>query len=159
MPPAGAAVSAEDAAPIALRQRWMAALAKAAADDLECAWQGLRAPPDYSLLRPAEVGLAMIQGRAGGNGRRFNLGEMTMTRCVVRLADGTLGFSHIAGRDARKAELAAAFDALMQRPDDRERLLDEVIGPLEDSEAVRKQAMAEKVAATRVDFFTLARGD
>ncbi len=159
MPPAGAAVSAEDAAPIASRQRWMAVLAKASAADLERAWQGLPAPPDYSLLRPAEIGLAMIQGRAGGNGRRFNLGEMTITRCVVRLADGTAGFSHIAGRDARKAELAAAFDALLQRSDDRDRLLDEVIGPLEDREAVRKQAMAEKVAATRVDFFTLARGD
>ena len=65
----------------------------------------------------------------------------------------------MAGRDTRKAELAAVFDALLQRPADRDRLLSEVIGPLERGEAERKQAMAEKVAATKVDFFTLARGD
>ena len=101
----------------------------------------------------------MIQARAGGTGRRFNLGEMTMTRCVVRLADGTTGFSHIAGRDVRKAELAAVFDALLQRPDDQGRLLTDVIRPLESAEAAQKRTMAEKVAATKVDFFTLARGD
>ena len=71
MPPAGAAVPEDHggAAPIS-RQRWMAALAKAATADLERAWKALSVSPDYDLLRPAEVGLAMVQGRAGGTGRR-----------------------------------------------------------------------------------------
>ena len=156
--PAGSP-NGQEAAAVALRQRWMAALAKADVGDLERAFAGLAPPPPYSLLRPSETGLAMIQARAGGTGRRFNLGEMTMTRCVVRLADGTTGFSHIAGRDVRKAELAAVFDALLQRPDDQGRLLTDVIRPLESAEAAQKRTMAEKVAATKVDFFTLARGD
>ena len=155
----GTAVSptGQDAAAVALRQRWMKALAKADTADLERALSRLGAPPSYSLLRPAETGLAMIQARTGGTGRRFNLGEMTMTRCVVRLAGGITGFSHIAGRDGRKAELAALFDGLLQRSEDQGRLMTDVICPLEDAEAARKRAAAEKVAATKVDFFTLAR--
>ena len=161
MSAAGATVPAEGsgAAAVALRQRWMAALAKAKTADLERAWKGLGTSPAYSLLRPAEIGLAMVQAKAGGTGRRFNLGEMTMTRCVVRLVDGTTGYSHVAGRDIRKAELAAVFDALLQAPADQDRLLADVIRPLEASEAASKRSMAKKVGATKVDFFTLARGD
>ena len=98
------------------RRRWMAALAKAAPGALERAWADLADRPEYGFLRRPEIGSAMVRGRAGGNGRRFNLGEMTVTRCSVRLADGTAGHAYVAGRDKRHAELAAVFDALMQDP-------------------------------------------
>ena len=32
----------------------------------------------------------MVRGRVGGTGAPFNLGEMSVTRCSVRLADGSL---------------------------------------------------------------------
>ncbi|MCB9947330.1 MAG: phosphonate C-P lyase system protein PhnG [Rhodospirillaceae bacterium] len=159
MPTAAPSRDGPEPAAIHARQRWMSVLAKAPAEAVERAWRDLRPPPGYDLLRPAETGLAMIQARMGGSGRPFHLGEMTMTRCAVRLADGTTGFSHIAGRDRRKAELAAAFDALLQRPADQARLLADVIAPMERALLARKQATADKVAATKVEFFTLARGD
>ncbi len=33
----------------------------------------------------------MVRGRAGGGGSAFNLGEMTVTRCSVRIATGQVG--------------------------------------------------------------------
>ncbi len=73
--------------------------------------------PDYTVLRGPESGLVMVRGRAGGGGAPFNLGEMTVTRCTVRTESGLVGHAYIAGRDERRAELAALADALMQDPD------------------------------------------
>ncbi|MBV5333620.1 phosphonate C-P lyase system protein PhnG, partial [bacterium] len=39
---------------------------------------------DLQWLRPTETGLMMVQGRAGGTGQRFNLGEVSVTRCVLK---------------------------------------------------------------------------
>ena len=58
----------------------------------------------------------MARGRPGGDGAPFNLGEMTVTRCTVRLEDGTVGHAYVAGRDMRQAELAAVLDAVLQGP-------------------------------------------
>src|ERR1700722_12633838 len=82
----------------ASRQRWMALLAKADPAVLEAHWQGLAERPDYALLRPAETGLVMERGRISGTGAPFNLGEMTVTRCALRLQGGPVGFGHVAGR-------------------------------------------------------------
>lgn len=141
------------------RSRWMSALAKAPAADLKRAWRELADKPDYQLLRRPEVGLVMVRGRAGGTGQRFNLGEMTVTRGAVRLADGAVGHAYIAGRDARKAELAAVFDALLQQPDRRRRLEAGLIAPLIRAQEQARLAQSRKAAATKVEFFTLARGE
>ncbi len=92
----------------------MGVLARAARDELEAAWETLEPRPAYDRLRPPETGMVMTRGRAGGTGRRFNLGEMTVTRCALRLDSGEMGIAYVAGRDRRHAELAALFDALMQ---------------------------------------------
>src|SRR4051812_28913485 len=101
---------------IGRRRHWMGVLARATRAELEAAWASLLPQPRYTLLRKSESGLAMVRGRAGGTGAPFNLGEMTMTRCAVRLDDRppTTGLSFISGRDPRRAELAALFDALLQ---------------------------------------------
>src|SRR5262245_26523700 len=92
------------------RQHWMRLLAQATSAELDAAWTALAPQPAYSLLRPAEAGLVMVRGRAGGIGDPFNLGEMTMVRCAVRLqVGGTVGLAYLAGRDARRAERAAVF--------------------------------------------------
>jgi alpha-D-ribose 1-methylphosphonate 5-triphosphate synthase subunit PhnG len=99
----------------------------------------------------------MLRGRAGGDGAAFNLGEMTVTRCSVRLTDGgAIGHAYVAGRDSRQAELAAALDAALQVPALRPTLLREVIAPLAAAQAARAEEAARKAAATRVEFFTLA---
>ena len=143
----------------AARRRWMAVLAKAAPAELERAWAELKPVPDYTRLRPAETGLVMVRGRISGSGRPFNLGEMTMTRAAVRLDRGATGFGHVAGRNTRHAELAALFDALLQDPERQDALIRSVIEPLAArAEAARTQKAAE-VGATKVDFFTLVRGE
>lgn len=137
----------------------MAVLAKADAAKLEEAWATHGTVPEPSLLRAPESGLVMVRGRAGGTGRRFNLGEMTVTRCSVQTSGGVVGHAYVAGRDRRKAELAARFDALLQDPERQAELLDRVIAPLADAQAAARREVAAKAAATRVDFFTMVRGE
>ena len=137
----------------------MAALASAPRDRLEQAWSRLASPPVFERLRAPETGLVMAQGRAGGTGQRFNLGEITVTRAAVRLDCGTVGHAYIAGRDKRRAELAAIFDALLQRPDEATSLHHELIDPLISERREARARTARKAAATRVDFFTMVRGE
>jgi len=103
------------------RQRWMSVLAKAPGDSLQNHFFKLGDVPAYSPLREAETGLVMVRGRTGGVGNRFNLGEMTVTRCAVRLDSGETGVSYVAGRDKQHAELAAVCDAMMQSATQRDR--------------------------------------
>ena len=141
------------------RQRWMAVLAKAAPSELEQCWNALSERPGYACLRKPEAGLVMVRGRAGGTGARFNLGEMTATRCTLQLEDGTIGVAYVRGRSKRHAELAAIFDALMQVPSRRAEIRRKVVQRLADLQTERRLARARKIAATRVDFFTMVRGE
>jgi alpha-D-ribose 1-methylphosphonate 5-triphosphate synthase subunit PhnG len=100
--------------------------------------------------------MTMLRGRAGGTGSRFNLGEMTVTRCTVRSTTGHVGHAYIAGRDADRADLAARIDAAMQDPALRPALEQVVIAPLAAAQAAARDAKARRAAATRVDFFTMA---
>lgn len=141
------------------RQTWMATLAKAPLAALERAWSDLAPQPGFTRLRPAETGLVMVRGRTSGSGQPFNLGEMTMTRAAVRIDNGPTGFGHVVGRSARHAELAALFDALLQDPARHDALMVGVIRPLAAETAAEKTRTASEVAATKVDFFTLVRGE
>jgi alpha-D-ribose 1-methylphosphonate 5-triphosphate synthase subunit PhnG len=139
------------------RRRWMAVLARASAAEIEARLAALPAPPSHRRLRGSETGLVMVRGRAGGDGAPFNLGEMTVTRCTVRLADGRIGHAYVAGRDARQAELAALVDALLLDEAARPALEAAVIAPLEAAQAARRDADARRAAATRVQFFTMTQ--
>ncbi len=141
------------------RQRRLAVLARTERGTLEDALDRIKPPPRYDVVKPAETGLVMVRGRAGGSGAPFNLGEMTVTRCVVRGADGALGVGYVAGRDRRKAELVAIFDALLQDPGRVEQLESDVIAPAEQRRRERQDHMLARAAATRVDFFTVVRGE
>ena len=147
---------------IAARQRWSAVLALASLDELEDGWAALTDKPEYHLLRPTETGLALVRGRIGGTGEPFNLGEMTMTRAAVQLRprEGGVvtGFGHVAGRQARRAELVAVFDALLQMPERHDALNRYVVAPLAARQRAAKAAGASKMAASKVEFFTVARG-
>jgi len=135
------------------RQTWMAVLARAPLADLAAAGSVL---PPYTLVRGPELGLVLLRGRAGGTGGAFNVGEATLARCTVRSDAGYVGHAYCLGRDLRQAELAAALDAAMQDPA-RASLIDaSVITPLAHAQAAERRAVAERAAATQVQFFTLA---
>jgi alpha-D-ribose 1-methylphosphonate 5-triphosphate synthase subunit PhnG len=145
------------------RRRWMSVLARASTAELENAMPGIQSIvgelPAYRLIRKPEVGMTMVRGRAGGNGRQFNLGEMTMTRCASQTADGRMGCAYIAGRSMRHAELAALIDALLQEPAHQAQLQALVVDPLARGQEVRRQRQIDRSAPTRVEFFTVVRGE
>lgn len=113
--------------------------------------------PRHDILKAPETGTVMVEGRAGGAGRRFNLGEATVTRCIVRLDDGAMGFSYALGRDARKARLAAILDARLQAETPGS-VLHRAVHDLADRQGAARDLASRKAAATKVDFFTLVRG-
>jgi len=137
----------------------MSVLAQAPVSEVEAHWRAVANPPAYRMLRWPETGLVMVRGRAGGTGTRFNVGEMTVTRCALQLEDGAVGLAYVRGRDRRHAELAALFDALLQDPARRDALERAVVTPLAGAQAARRLAAAERVAPSRVEFFTMVRGD
>jgi alpha-D-ribose 1-methylphosphonate 5-triphosphate synthase subunit PhnG len=138
------------------RQRWMAVLARAGHAEIISLLQHVPPLPGHSVLRGPESGLVMVRGRAGGAGAAFNMGEMSVTRCTVRDADGRVGHAYVSGRDRAQAELAARLDAALQDADWHRRIEISVIAPLARAQAEQRATAARKAAATRVQFFTLA---
>lgn len=141
------------------RQRWMGLLARAAQTPVEAFWDALPKQPDYEILRAPESGLVMARGRAGGTGREFNLGEVSLTRCSVLLKTGFTGHGYVAGRKPRQAELAALIDAMMLEGTLRSEIETGLLRPLEQAEAEQRRQAGRKAAATKVDFFTMVRGE
>lgn len=140
------------------RKAWMGLLASAPDRQMLDLWQSYAHQPDFTYLRPPEVGGVMVRGRMGGTGAAFNLGEMTVTRCSVALSDGTVGHGYVQGRGKPKAEAAALIDALMQT-DQAEALQRTVLDPLEAERTTQRCDRAAKAAATKVEFFTMVRGE
>ena len=145
------------------RSHWISILAKAHLETLEHYFAALESVPDYRFLRSPETGLTMVRGRAEGEGQPFNLGEITLTRCVVQLdnhhGETLTGFGYIAGRSHRHAELAALCDALLQHLDWQARVHNHVILPLQADRQTQHDQAAAEVESTRVNFFTLKRGE
>jgi alpha-D-ribose 1-methylphosphonate 5-triphosphate synthase subunit PhnG len=139
------------------RKAALDALAAAPSRSLAELWDRWADKPTYSRLRGPEVGLVMVRGRAGGGGAPFNLGEATVSRASVRIASGEVGHGYNLGRDLAKAEVIAVIDALWQR--DPARVEAEIISPLQGLAAAAEQKRRDEAAATRVDFFTMVRGD
>jgi alpha-D-ribose 1-methylphosphonate 5-triphosphate synthase subunit PhnG len=140
------------------RRDWMGVLARAPVAALAEAFGALGPEPASEWLRAPEFGSVMVRGRMGGTGAPFNLGEMTVTRAALRLGDGTVGHAYIAGRDAEKARIAALCDALLQGPA-ADLVRERVLAPMQALLAQGRAERAAKAAATRVEFFTMARGE
>ena len=147
---------------IAARQRWMRTLAAADPDTLAAAWRGWEPKPAVQAIRGPEAGLVMVRARIGGGGERFNLGEATVTRATVRLhgeplAADAVGTCYVLGTDLEHARLAAIFDALLADSGLRERVLAEVVAPLEQTRADGDRMRSAEARSTVVDFFSVAR--
>ena len=109
-------------------------------------------------MRQPEIGLTMVRGRAGGTGKIFNLGEITITRCVVKFEE-TTGFGYVGGRSKRHAELAAVCDGLLQQEDWFEQIRDRVIEPLKAILYQKQAQQQSQTDTTKVEFFTMLRGE
>jgi len=141
------------------RQTAMKVLAHTDAALLEKKYEEFAAKPDWQFARKPETGLVMARGRIGGGGAPFNLGEITVTRAAVTLPTGEVGHAYCHGRNQRKAAIAAFFDAALQNTALRQKVEDQVIAPCADLLAQEATTAKEQAAATKVDFFTLVRGD
>ena len=141
------------------RQRWMRVLAHSQPAALAARMNALSLTPDYDTIRAPEIGLVQIQARMGGTGERFFAGDATLTRAVIRLNSGTLGYGYVLGRDKAHAERCAVIDALLQEQPYFQTLMETLIAPLEADRAARLAARQAEVNTSRVDFFTLVRGD
>jgi len=140
------------------RKAVMAVLAHARGDEIAARLGAIALPPHENLREP-ENGLVMLRGRVGGDGAPFNLGEATVSRAAVRLASGEVGFGYTLGRDGEKARLIALCDALVQSRDFGAAVERDVIAPLREQLMIRRQQAAEQTAATKVDFYTMVRGE
>ena len=142
----------------AQRKAAMTVLAHAAATDIAGRLASI-AVPAHENLREPENGLVMLRGRIGGDGAPFNLGEATVSRAAVRLATGEVGFGYTLGRDARKAQMIALCDAMMQSAELSGEVEAKVIAPLRTAMNTERARKAAETAATRVDFYTMVRGE
>jgi alpha-D-ribose 1-methylphosphonate 5-triphosphate synthase subunit PhnG len=141
-----------------LRKSILDTLALASLEEFHDAWRRLDHQPEVTSVRGPEAGLVMVRGRTGGTGQPFNFGEVVVSRATVQLQSGLIGHGHVLGNALEKAKFVATFDALAQDEEHRfavEALVDEV------ASRVAKEALqrAQEVAATRVEFFTMVRGD
>jgi alpha-D-ribose 1-methylphosphonate 5-triphosphate synthase subunit PhnG len=153
--------------PVELRKEWMALLARAPLPLLEAGLAGhVDAPTQW--LRPPQTGLMMVQGRAGATGERFNLGEVTVTRCTLRLhsnsvgagagADDTqVGTAYVLGRSHAQAKLAALADALLQDTTHYAALEHNLLTPLRQHLRHQSAERQTRADSTKVEFFTVAR--
>jgi phosphonate C-P lyase system protein PhnG len=119
--------------------------------------EGLLPMGKMTISRPAETGLLMATARDAFE-TDFYLGEMLATEVEVAY-EGADGYALLAGADGRRAVLAAAVDAVMQKADGQ---LSRRVADFLDGEAEKTVAgqAAERmmIAATRVDFETMNPG-
>ncbi|OGR22464.1 MAG: phosphonate C-P lyase system protein PhnG [Desulfobacterales bacterium RIFOXYA12_FULL_46_15] len=141
------------------RENWIGLLGSADLADLEAGFEELNGGCDYVCIIGPETGMLMVQAKTDGSGSRFNLGEMTVTKCVLELKGQYLGTGWVMGSDFRHAELAALFDGLLQDPDHHDRLMATLIQRLEEKERVKRDHLLKDVSDTKVEFFTLKRGE
>jgi alpha-D-ribose 1-methylphosphonate 5-triphosphate synthase subunit PhnG len=144
---------------IDLRRSRMSVLARAKTARLRELWGALDLAPSYRALRGPECGLITLRGRIGGSGEAFNFGEATVTRASVRLDDGSVGHAVALGRDMDKVRIAALVDALCRKPEMATLVDTRMIAPLQQELDEADETRRQQTAATRVDFFTMVRGE
>ncbi|MGI3211119.1 phosphonate C-P lyase system protein PhnG [Roseovarius tibetensis] len=140
------------------RRARLSTLACAPAGRVATLWAAFGDAPDHEVLRAPEIGTVMVRGRAGGTGAPFNLGEVTVTRCAVRLAGGSVGHGYVQGRDKTHARTVALIDALAEAGEVA-RIEALILAPLRAEAEAAHATRAGKAATTKVDFFTMVRGE
>ena len=137
----------------------MSILARTPVEELTEAWNSIVDKPDYRFLRKPETGMIMVRAKTGGSGQSFNLGEMTVTRCTIKTEAGFVGCGYVMGRDQQHATYAALFDAVLQDETHRSHILETIISQFELAQKNQKEIDSKRSATSKVDFFTMVRGD
>lgn len=141
------------------REHWMSVMAKSSGQQLIALTDSFIKEADFKTIRAPEIGLVQVRGRMGGTGSRFNLGDTTITRCVVQSSAGHYGYAFIRGRDKDHALCAAKLDALMQEHPLKGVIDIQVIEPLQRQLRERQKRKQSETERTQVKFFTLVRGE
>lgn len=134
-------------------------LGRSSRETLVAAWASLPTKPTYARLREPETGLVMVRSRIGGGGSPFNLGEATVSRATIQLTDGTVGHGYRLGTDKIAAEWSAVFAALWQIPSTHDFVERVLLAPAQAQMTEEAKRLARETAATKVDFFTMVRGE
>ena len=140
------------------RKRVMGLLALAILPELVAAWKSVPDRPTVLSVRGPETGLVMVRGKTGGTGEPFNLGEVAVCRATVMIEGGPAGHAHVLGNQPEKARLAAIFDALAQVPAQAD-LVNDLLDRISCRVGEERRKQAGEAASTRVDFFTMVRGE
>ena len=141
------------------RKDWISLLSSAEPSHLEAVRRKLNSSIDYTYITRPETGMIMVRAKADGSKARFNLGEVTISRCVLEVKQKYLGVSWVMGSDLKHAELAALFDGLLQDPEYHKELIISLIKMLKEKQKAKDETLARDVADTKVEFFTLKRGE
>ena len=144
---------------VAERQRRMSILARASYQDVLTLWNKNPIELEYSIIREPEIGMVQIRGKMGNVGDKFNVGDATMTRASVLLETGEIGHCYMLGRNVKQALLASRIDAVMQIEKYKDMLNIQIINPLENIYKTTKQKQKKEAQTSKVDFFTLERGE
>ena len=141
------------------RQINLSVLAKASLSNMLENWKKINVDATFTFLKKPEVGMAMVRAQAGGGSENFNMGEMTMTRCVIRLDSDEVGYGFVAGRSKKKSELMAIIDACWQKESLRNIIEEKIIEPLDLLQIISAQKIADNTKTSKVNFFTMVRGE
>lgn len=141
------------------RQYLLSVLAKSSLQDILHHWEPLGISPDFNYLKSPEFGMVMVRAPASGSGQLFNMGEMTVTRCVIQLPSGVIGYGYTSGRDKEKSQLIAIIDACFQDEKFKMSIEENVLHSLATALREKENNEAAKVKSTKVDFFTMVRGE
>lgn len=141
------------------RETWIGLLGCADPADLESALKELNMGSDYALITGPETGMLMVQAKADGSNSRFNLGELTVSKCILEIKGKYIGTGWVMGSNHRHAELAALFDGLLQDPAHHDRLMETLMPRLEEKQRIKTKALIKEASDTKVEFFTLKRGE
>lgn len=143
-----------------LRQRAMGVMAKSELKAISDCWQTLNITLDYDTIKPAQVGMAMVRAQAGTEGLVYNQGEMTVTRCVLQeKATQVMGVGYTQGRSKQKATLMAEVDLALQNASHQNDVIEKLVEPLEQAHQRAVAQQNKATDATKVDFFTMVRGE
>ena len=140
------------------RQHWQMVLTKSNSEHIYQNWNALNIPIKYDVIQPANVSMLMVKAKTGGFGNAFNLSEVTVVRCVIQTDAGYRGIVTQIGRDTQKALVCAQIDAMLLS-EHKDIILQQLINPLEMILKQNQQALYEQAQSTKVDFFTMVRGE
>nr|WP_320193242.1 phosphonate C-P lyase system protein PhnG [uncultured Desulfobacter sp.] len=140
------------------RKEWIGLLGSADPHWLEQQKESLGLDLTADVMVQPETGMIMMQARQDGAGPRFNLGEVTVSRCILKL-DGVMGYAMVMGCNLQHAKLAALFDAMFQMPNTGDSLRKNLVPELRRMKKERRDKEAWDVRSSKVEFFTMKRGE